>query len=181
MPLTEKQRGVIRGVFSGAVLTLCGLGVAVVWNPEQLLPGRDMAKRLVFSLQWDVLLVATLAISIGSLGRHRFFSVEDIDGGGLSVGTQKATTLQAILQNTLEQVVLGVLTHTLWAVTMPLGWQAAIPVAALLFLLGRILFLRGYSGGAPARALGFAITFYPSVLMLVVVILRLAIGALTSL
>ena len=61
-----------------------------------------MAERLVFSLRWDVLLVATLAISIGRLARHRFFSAEDVDGGGLAVGTQKATTLQATLSHMLS-------------------------------------------------------------------------------
>jgi hypothetical protein len=30
--------------------------------------------------------------------------------------------------------------------------------------------MRGYRAGAPSRALGFALTFYPSVLMLVLVV-----------
>jgi len=60
--------------------------------------------------------------------------------------------------------------HLAWATLMPVSWMAAIPAAAILFLSGRVLFIRGYRGGAPSRAVGFALTFYPSVLMLVIVI-----------
>ena len=49
---------------------------------------------------------------------------------------------------------------------MPHGWLASIPAAAILFLIGRILFSRGYERGAAARAIGFGLTFYPSVLMI---------------
>ena len=42
-------------------------------------------------------------------------------------------------------------------------------VAAMLFVIGRVLFWRGYASGAPHRALGFALTFYPQVVMLVVI------------
>jgi len=53
---------------------------------------------------------------------------------------------------------------------MPVSWIAAIPAAVVLFVLGRVLFLRGYRGGAPSRAIGFALTFYPTVLMLVLLV-----------
>ena len=52
---------------------------------------------------------------------------------------------------------------------MPLAWQAAVPAAVILFVVGRALFWRGYASGAPGRALGFALTFYPQVVMLVVI------------
>jgi hypothetical protein len=35
-------------------------------------------------------------------------------------------------------------------------------------------FLAGYSGGAPSRAAGFAMTFFPSVLMLILIIHKVA-------
>jgi uncharacterized membrane protein YecN with MAPEG domain len=40
------------------------------------------------------------------------------------------------------------------------------------FFVGRILFWRGYARGAPARALGFALTFYPSVAMILLILGR---------
>ena len=51
---------------------------------------------------------------------------------------------------------------------MPPAQLAVIPAAAVLFALGRLLFWRGYAGGAPSRALGFGLTFYPTALMLIV-------------
>jgi hypothetical protein len=120
--------------------------------------------------------VVWLAANIAMLARHRFFTPADIDGGGLSEGTSTAKLLQSILQNTLEQSVLALSVHAIWAAAMPSAWQAAVPAAAILFFLGRLLFWRGYSRGAPARALGFALTFYPTVAMLALIAGRLAWG-----
>jgi hypothetical protein len=117
---------------------------------------------LAQALKWDALLVVTLAVNIALLARHRFFTPEDIDGGGLTEGTPRAQVLQSTLQNTLEQMVLAFAVHMVWAAAMPLEWQGAIPAAAVLFFVGRILFWRGYARGAPAPALGFALTFYPT-------------------
>ena len=135
-----------------------------------LAPEAAVGERIAFALTADALVTLWLAISIGLLARHRFFTPEDIDGGGLSQGTDAANILQASLQNTLEQTVLAVLVHLAWAVVMPVAWISAIPAAVVLFLCGRMLFVRGDRGGAPSRALGFALTFYPSVLMLVLVV-----------
>ena len=59
---------------------------------------------------------------------------------------------------------------------MPASWISVVPVAAVLFVAGRILFARGYSDGAAARSLGFALTFYPSVLMIFLIV----VGAILS-
>jgi uncharacterized membrane protein YecN with MAPEG domain len=50
----------------------------------------------------------------------------------------------------------------------------------MLFFLGRVLFWQGYVRGAPARALGFALTFYPTVAMLVVAVGHLVLGLVAS-
>jgi uncharacterized membrane protein YecN with MAPEG domain len=176
--LTEKQQGVLRGMVAGLVITLLALTLAVVAPPRALLPEQEVSAALVQALKWAVLLVACLTVSIAVLARHRFFTAADIDGGGLSEGTSEAQLLQSILQNTLEQAVLALSVHVIWAAAMPQTWQAAVPAAAILFLLGRLLFWRGYGRGAPARALGFALTFYPSVIMLLLVVGRLTWGFL---
>jgi uncharacterized membrane protein YecN with MAPEG domain len=136
-----------------------------------LLPADASAgERLAFALSADAFIALWLGISIALLARHRFFTPEDIDGGGLTQGTETANVLQATLQNTLEQSVLAVLVHLMWASLMPVAWISAIPAAVILFFCGRVLFVRGYRGGAPSRSIGFALTFYPSVLMLVLVV-----------
>lgn len=172
--LTEKQRGVLVGMLTGLSVTLLALVLVIVAAPSALLPDDNTASAIAHAAQWDMLLVSWLAANIAMLARHRFFTPADIDGGGLSDGTPSAKILQSVLQNTLEQVVLAFCTHLIWAATMPWRWQAAIPTAAMLFFLGRVLFWRGYARGAPARALGFALTFYPTVVMLAAVVGRIA-------
>lgn len=117
----------------------------------------------------DRLLVATrssLLVAIARLAKHRFSTPDDIDGGGLGPATARATLLQALLQNTLEQAALAIVVYCAWAVVMPSAWLSVIPLAATSFGLGRVLFFAGYGGGAPSRSLGFAMTFHPSVAML---------------
>jgi hypothetical protein len=170
MALTVKQRGVLQGIIIGAAISIAVIAGTVIASPTLLAPQATAGERLAFALQADAFIGLWLAISVGLLARHRFFSPEDIDGGGLSLGTETASILQATLQNTLEQTVLAVLVHLAWASLMPVSWLAVIPAAVVLFLSGRVLFVRGYRAGAPSRALGFALTFYPSVLMLIVVV-----------
>ena len=171
--LTDKQSGVLRGMLAGLAVTIVTLALAIHGAPPLLMPGD--APPLAFALKWDTLIVACLAVSIGLLARHRFFTPDDIDGGGLSEGTSTARLLQSVLQNTLEQTVLALGVHLIFAAVMPRDWLAAIPVAAMLFVAGRVLFLRGYASGAPLRALGFALTFYPQVAMLLVIAGHLAV------
>lgn len=168
--ISKKQRGVLVGVLTGLLVTMLALGLSILLSPAALMPRQGFPATLIHVLRWDVLVVVCLLANIGALARHRFFSPEDIDGGGLGEGTARARVLQATLQNTLEQTVLAVVVHLIWAATMPFFWQAAVPVAAVLFFVGRLLFWRGYSRGAPARALGFALTFYPSGVMLLMVV-----------
>jgi uncharacterized membrane protein YecN with MAPEG domain len=167
MGLTIKQRGVLKGMIAGATVTAIVIVGTILWGPRLLSPEASVSERIAFALRTDVFIALWLGISVALLARHRFFTPEDIDGGGLAHGTEMAHVLQATLQNTLEQTVLAVLVHCMWAIVMPLSWISAIPAATVLFLCGRVLFLRGYRGGAPARAVGFTLTYYPTVLMLI--------------
>lgn len=175
------QRGVLRGMAVGMAITLLLLVLMIALAPRALLPLIGPTASLVAALHWALLPLLCLAAVIGVMARHRFLHAEDIDGSGLAgsgltgagmTGTRGMTggswtvrIYQAILQNTLEQVVLAIPTYLIWAVTLPREWQAALPAAAILFVVGRVLFWRGYSGGAPSRALGFALTFYPTLVL----------------
>ena len=170
MALTVKQRGVLKGIIAGAAITFVVIVGAILVGPIALSPEASVGERLAIAIWADAFIALWLGISVALLARHRFFTPEDIDGGGLSRGSETANVLQSTLQNTLEQSVLAVLTHLAWSILMPVAWISAIPAAVLLFLCGRVLFVRGYRGGAPSRALGFALTFYPSVAMVIVVV-----------
>lgn len=167
MALNPKQQGVLRGIAIGAIIAIVSFVLFLAIKPQWLPMEATMAERLVFALRADLLIILWLGISIARLAKHRFFTPEDIDGGGLSIGTERAKILQATLQNTLEQTVLAVLAHAVWAATVPIEWVPLVVVAVGLYLIGRVLFVRGYKNGASARAVGFALTFYPSMLMLV--------------
>ena len=134
--------------------------------PDRGPTATQTCSRLTYVLSWEVLTVLPLVLSIGALARHRFFTPADIDGSGLTQGTDKATILQAVLQNTLEQTVLAFITQTVWTAIMPATALGVVPAAAVMFLIGRATFALGYRHGAAARSFGFALTFYPSVIML---------------
>jgi hypothetical protein len=176
--LTNKQTGVLRGMLAGLAITIVGLALAMhgVLTPLRTAADATFAATIAYVMKWDLLVLACLAINIGLLARHRFFTPDDIDGGGLTAGTSTAHLLQSMLQNTLEQTVLALGVHLAWAMITPHAWLPAVAVAATLFAIGRVLFWRGYASGAPARALGFALTFYPSVVMLLVMAGYLAVG-----
>ena len=105
-------------------------------------------------------------IAVARVANHRFYTPEDIDGAGLTTGTPQARQHRAILQNTLEQVVLAVAAYAIWAVVVPYNWLRSIPIAAMFFVSGRVLFARGYVIGAAGRAMGFGLTAYPTFGML---------------
>lgn len=167
MGFTSKQKGVVRGMAAALAVTLASFAVTLLWAPDIMPadPGNP-ALRMAFAFRTDVFVLLALAITIGAVAQHRFLTPADIDGSGLTEGTEAASVKRAVLQNTLEQSVLAVGAHLAWAVVMPPSLLVQVPLAVVLFVVGRICFWRGYAGGAPARAFGFALTFYPSALML---------------
>ena len=166
MTLTDKQKGVIRGVVPAAVVVVIGLCGVSLLIPMSALPIDEPGARLAWALQWSLPPVLTLIIAIMRVGNYRFSSPEDIDGSGLTNATSEIQILQAVLQNTLEQAVLAIAVYLMWAAAMPLRWLRVIPVAASLFVAGRVLFARGYREGAAGRALGFGLTMYATAAML---------------
>lgn len=160
------QRKIFRGMLVGALITTSLIVVGVLANPFEAPKAPTFAQRLDVAATAVMLLALCLAVAIGRLARHRFFSLEDIDGAGLCQDSGQAMLLQSLLQNTLEQSVLASLVYSAWAVTMPGSTLSVIPLAAIAFAIGRVLFFRGYAKGASARAIGFTLAFYPSLAML---------------
>ncbi|TDK41424.1 MAPEG family protein [Antarcticimicrobium luteum] len=101
-----------------------------------------------------------LAAMIGRLAARRFFDDALIDGAEPAPGSA-ADIDQRVLRNTLEQLALAL---ALWPfAALTLGGAVAIALG-LSFALMRILFWIGYHLSPPLRGLGFAGTFYPTVL-----------------
>ena len=169
MVFTTQQKGVVRNVIPAAVLTVVGLCGVSLLIPESVLPTDEPGARIAWALKWALLPALALMVSIMRVANHRFSSPEDIDGSGLTEGTPEVRVLRAVLQNTLEQAVLAIAAYAIWAAVMPLAWLRVIPIGAVLFVCGRVLFARGYAQGAPERAMGFALTAYPTFGMLTTV------------
>lgn len=170
--LSTKQRGVALGMAGALVTGLVVLWIAHAWTPAAWLSGDETAARLDVAA-WSVLVVSiALLICIARLAKHRFFTPVDIEGSGLTEGSARAKLLQALLQNTLEQLCLAGAVYFAAALLFPRAWLGAVPAAATLFLLGRVLFFARYEHGAPARAYGFALTFYPTVILLAMLLVH---------
>jgi len=158
MAFTRTQSGVALGMAGGLALT-----VAAFLCPSLPRVGEDVPARLSLWLACSALAAFWLLISVGRLAGHRFFTPQDIDGGGLTQGSDQARLLQSLIQNTLEQLVLATIAYGAWLWLMPGGRAGLVILCAILFSIGRLFFFAGYARGAPWRALGFTLTFYPTV------------------
>ena len=170
MTLPQKQPGVLLGMAVGLTSAVALIVIGGTINPFGFSTAMDLPSRMSIAIESSVMLAIFLVASVGRLARHRFFTPEDIDAGAAQGGSDRAKILQSLLQNTLEQTVIAIMIYMAWAATMPAQWLSVVPMAAILFSLGRALFFVGYEKGAPYRALGFALGFYSSVGMLICVI-----------
>mmetsp|Transcript_10221 Transcript_10221/g.21737 ORF Transcript_10221/g.21737 Transcript_10221/m.21737 type:complete len:177 (+) Transcript_10221:287-817(+) len=165
--LDVKQTGVLNGFFIGLICTVTSLAASAVLFPKEWAPRDDPTDRIAFALRADLFLGLWLAFSISRLGLYRFSSPDDIEGGVEHPATPGAADRQNTLLISLEQTVLAVVAHTSWSVVAPIHWVAGIGTAVVLFLIGNIIFTLSYANGAHARSLGFALTFQPSVIILI--------------
>ncbi|MFA7555425.1 MAG: MAPEG family protein [Spongiibacteraceae bacterium] len=167
MRLTEKQNAVLKRMIFGMLIALSIVVMSSYLNPFGYRESISLTNKLNVLALSAIIPILLLAIAIGRVARHRFFTAEDIDGGGLSIGSEQAKVLQSQLQNTVEQTVLASLVYYAWSIIMPATFLSTIPIAALAFGLGRILFFAGYKKGAPSRAIGFTLSFYPTIVMII--------------
>lgn len=161
--LSKPQSGVAIGAGVAAVITAGGLGLAACQPMTGVLTLDARLHTLALCLLGPAF---ALVVCIGRLANHRFDTPADLDGSGLTVGTPRAKLLQALLQNTLEQVMLATLVYVACTLLGSPRILSMMSVGSAMFLAGRALFLWGYDRGAPSRALGFGLTFYPTVVLL---------------
>ncbi len=165
--LGAKQRGVAVGMVLGLVVAVAVLAIGArlaAWGP----PGGSI-ETLGAAI---AILGLWVAASIGNVARLRFFDPRAIDAATMGGDPPGLRIADAVLRNTLEQTVLAALAYAALAAVL----TGSAPTIALLvgcFSVGRMMFWAGYAGGAANRAFGFALTFYPSVLALLMVLIRL--------
>ncbi|MGJ5208467.1 MAPEG family protein [Bradyrhizobium sp. HKCCYLR20261] len=160
----REQRQVAIGMAAAALVAIAAIAFAL-WRAAGG-PAQPVAERLAVALKLDLLVIVWLLASIGNVARLRFFSPQDIAGSASTAPSDAVRGGNAILQNTLEQVVLAVTVHLALAAALPAPTPVLMTLVVL-FGLGRLLFWRGYTRGAAGRAFGFALTFYPTAFALI--------------
>ena len=102
--LSKKQQSISRNMLLAFVMTVARFAMVVVWKPTWLMPMDGPLAALESAPKWDILIVICLAGNIVFITRHRFFTSEDIDSGGLTDGAERVHLYQAMLQNTLDKL-----------------------------------------------------------------------------
>ncbi|OWK33992.1 MAPEG family protein [Sphingomonas dokdonensis] len=170
----REQRRVAWGM--GAALVTAIVVIAFGVGADRALGPIPFTQRVAFTIRADAFVILWLAAGIANVARMRFFSAQDIAGSSVARASEKVREARAILQNTLEQAMLAIGAHLIVAATFS---QARMSIVALvcLFGVGRLLFWIGYRRGAAARAYGFGLTFYPSLMALVACAATIAVGS----
>lgn len=161
----REQRGVLVSMLGALGVSVIVLSAAATMDHGDA--ASPLMDRLHYALGTELLVIGWLAATIANVARLRFFSEQDISGSSGVGASDKVREAGAILQNTLEQVVLATIAHVIAAATLSRSHALLVALASL-FALGRLLFWVGYSHGPKGRAFGFALSFYPSVLSLLV-------------
>jgi len=149
----DKRRRIALGMAAGALWAL-----AVVWGGQRIDTGF-----LPINIVMPIAMIApglVLLAVIGRLAQRRFFDDTLIDGQDFAPGSP-AWIDQRVLVNTAEQALLALLLWPFVAITLGGGLAVVLGVA---FGVARLAFWIGYHRSPPARAFGFAATFYPTVL-----------------
>jgi uncharacterized membrane protein YecN with MAPEG domain len=157
--MSLKQRRILTGMAAAVAFT-----AAVMWfgaTQLSVAPGVP-ENRLSFVLGWLLLPGLCLLAGVARVATIRFFDPAAIDGAAPAPGSPLDIDLRYI-RNTLEQVVLASIGWTVLAIALPSHHLGVIPVLAISFFFARGCFWIGYHRSGPARAFGFAATFYPTV------------------
>lgn len=155
------------------VLIQIAIVVAACWYAYQYGPAlaplpetSDTAARLAFVAEWLLIPGLALAFGVALMANNRFFNADTIDGSRTPASRVGEINLR-YNQNTLEQTVLAAIAWLGLALALPVERLGLIPVLAVLFGVGRVLFFIGYLIAPIGRAIGFGFSFYPTIVALV--------------
>ncbi len=148
---------------------LIGMVAGLIWSAAILWGAATYVNLPIFSLI-PTIMTAFLApgivflLMVGRLAQRRFFDDGAVDGDAFHQGGPTEID-RRVLQNTLEQLVLGLCIWPAAAVILAENGPGVIAVLGLNFAFARVLFWVGYHLSPPLRAFGFAASFYPTILV----------------
>lgn len=160
--MVKSQIEVVIGMTLGTILA--GLIGYFLWDMFEITTRRvELAERLGYAAKWSLLPGGCLLIGIMMIANFRFFTpaIDPLGGKLEAKGDRTLRIWQHFTQNTLEQAMLFALGAAAYATVTFQYWLKIIPIVAVLFVLGRALFVIGYLIRPTLRAAGFAMTFYP--------------------
>ncbi|MBL4800651.1 MAG: MAPEG family protein [Emcibacter sp.] len=164
--LSQQQKDVRIGMVAGAVFCGVWLWMGYSFLDIELPLWVTAGDRLLYVVKCEVFAALMLLFGIIAVAGQRFLSAEAIKGE--TAGLSSAITINLrYVQNTLEQLVLLVIAHMAYAATVDSEQMKLIPLLVSLFIVGRISFWIGYHQNALSRAFGFAVTFYPTLFIMI--------------
>lgn len=164
----------------GFVLFGIAVGAAYWLLPALIAFPVELAERLAFAARAGAVVLFCVLVAVGLVSTTRRFSPEDIGGSAAGPPSEKLAIYVAFLQNTLEQAILAVGFYVAYASLVAGAWLSLIPVSVTFFIVGRVLFLRGYRRGVEGRALGMVLTMTPAIVGYPVVFILILTNAIGS-
>jgi uncharacterized membrane protein YecN with MAPEG domain len=170
--MSSDQKKVVAGAVAAVVFSLAFFEVIfrmtdIGLNPHEAI---GISVRLGYALKCEVFAALCLLAGVGRIANRRFFLPDAIEGGP----SPSIEIDERYLQNTMEQFVLAFAAHLALVTIVAPESIRVVAVLVMLFVIGRITFWFGYHRSGPARAFGFATTFYPTVAVYVFLLFRMA-------
>ena len=173
--LARAERKIRNAATLSLLLFVVAVGLAYLLLTHLVTFPVTLAERLAFAARASAVVLFCVIVAVGMVSTIRKRSPEDIGGAAAGPPSERLAIAAAFLQNTLEQAVVAVGFYFAFVTLATGAWLAAIPVSVAFFVVGRILYLRGYPQGAEGRAFGMTLTMmpvilgYPAVFILMVV------------
>jgi len=159
--MSNEQKKVVAGVIAAVVFSLAFFEMVLKFTNVGPTPsgGIDVSTRLEYALKCEVFAAICLLAGVGKVGNRRFFTPEAISGDP----APSVEIDRRYVQNTTEQLLLALIAHLALVLIVPADSTRVVAILVMLFMIGRATFWIGYHISGPARAFGFATTFYPTI------------------
>jgi uncharacterized MAPEG superfamily protein len=170
---TARQRPFIIALLANWAFSLAFfLGMKLIWHWQPEAWG--VADRLALVIKGSVFALLPGVIGICIVAAQRLDPSMWV--GRVAKPNSSLDINTRFILNTFEQFTAFFVANAGLAIYCPLEEARSLPLLAALFVMGRILFWIGYHYNPYLRAFGFGLTFYPTVLAYVWLILIMVFG-----
>lgn len=140
------------------------------WQPQAW----EVADRLTLVIKCSVFAILPAVVAIAIVGAQRlnpdlWIGQKVRPNSSLDINTR-------FVLNTVEQFILLLVGLSGMSLYVQVSEARTVPILAALFLIGRVLFWVGYHKNPYLRAFGFGLTFYPTVVVFMWLIVRIVFG-----